>query len=1002
MMRTAQTSHYETSRSRSIFLFLTILTGLSALIYEVIWQRYLANLLGSNSQATATVLAVFLGGLSLGYALFGRISDNRSPRSLTSILGWAEVGIGAWALLFPELYLFLRNQSGLIEPVGSTFSDGLYGVILIGVPTILMGGTIPLLTQALATSVHDSQRLHAQLYTLNTAGAFVGCLISGFYLIPTFGLPLALYFAALINLSAGFALIGLSHRLSRSIAAPPPQSAPGAAANHDNKELPTQRCIAIALLAGFYSITLQTVFIRIAGLSMGASEYTFAMVVSIFILMLALGASLLTRKTSRATLFGNQLLLFFSTLALHQTIPYWPSAVHKVRVLFTPLPSSFYLYHLVLFLALTAVLAIPIGCMGRTLPLLFSYSPLTFERLGKYVGVIYSSNTLGCVLGAYLGGFVLLYHLSLDELFQISLFLIMCNVVLVLPQKAGQRKRFVAQSLAGLTVGVALLVMISPWNNQWFAVGLFRQRQATPTTFLDAEKIHQNLFNNRTLLAYEDGPNTTVAVTESPDPTHSPLNTARSIFVNGKSDGATSRGDRTTTLLLGHLPSLLQRSDNQQAAVIGFGTGITVGAIAQHDRIESINCMEISPVVQQFAHFFDDYNGQASTHPKLKWSIADAYRVLSNSPEQYAVIVSEPSNPWVTGVEKLYSQDFYQLVSDKLAPGGIYAQWLHIYDMSVDTIGMVLNTYHSVFPHVRVFSGGGDIILLGSQHPIEQSHLGNLSQHINDTSSPLSLPEVGFTSVAQLLAREAWWPLEVFAQSGYHTLDVPKLAYQAGKSFFMGQQSEINELMTSDPIRQLTHRQGNQSLLLTWLRSRPPEQAVSELRNAIPGLCGKPLSDLPADWESLNLRCRQALVALISNKALSPRGRLSVKEQAILNYLDNSDKTTLEATGLLKDRRQLATVAIDVFQSYHSPFLSLYPTRLIQAASWCYEDKNDERYLCRSRLIEALAFGDFDTEVKRELSALRQDYPQRTGQPRDQQLEQVAQPGIFNLNNSGG
>ncbi len=774
------------------------------------------------------------------------------------------------------------------------------------------------------------------------------------------------------------------------------------AAKHNNQELSPKRSVVIALLAGFYSITLQTVFIRIAGLSMGASEYTFAMVVSIFIFMLALGASLLTRKTSRTTLFGNQLLLFFSTLALHQTIPYWPSMVHKIRVLFTPLPASFYLYHLVLFLALTAVLAIPIGCMGRTLPLLFSYSPLTFERLGKYVGVIYSSNTLGCVLGAYLGGFVLLYHLNLDELFQLSLFLIMCNVVLVLPQKAGQPKRYVAQKIASLSVGIAICLMLSPWNQEWFAVGLFRHRQATPSTFLDTKEIHRNLLKNREILAYEDGPNTTVAITESPDPTHTPYPTARSIFVNGKSDGATGGGDRITTLLLGHLPSLLQQSDNEQAAVIGFGTGITVGAIAQHEQIQSIHCMEISPVVQQFAHFFDDYNGQASTHPKLKWSIADAYRVLSNSPEQYAVIVSEPSNPWVTGVEKLYSQDFYRLVSEKLAPRGIYAQWLHIYDMSLDTIGMVLNTYHSVFPHVRVFSGGADIILLGSEHPIDQSHLGNLSQHINDTNSPLSLREVGFTTVGHLLAKEAWWPLEVFSQSGYHTLDVPKLAYEAGKSFFMGQHSDLNALITSPSVRQLTHQQGRRSLLVTRLDSLPHDQVVSELSNAIPGLCGTPLQHLPVDWKSLNLRCRQALVALMSKKALSPRGRLSAKEQAVLNYLDNSDKTTLEATGLLTNRPELATVAINLFQSYHSPFLSLYPNRLLQAASWCYEDTSDERYLCRSRLIEALAFGGFNAEVKRELSALRQDYPQRTGQSRDQQLEQFAQPGISNLSNSGG
>ena len=306
---------------RWIALLLTILTGFSGLVYEITWEKYLATLLGSHSEATAAILALFLGGLSVGYWLFGEVTrrmiggagqPNR-PARLLQLYGCLEVGIGVYALLFPTLFVAVQALS-IFVPLGSGLPafafDVLLSALLILPPAILMGGTIPILTQALATGLDDATRFHALVYGFNTVGAFGGALAAGFWLIPALGLVGTLVAMSLVNLAAGVVFIVIGARPLAVAAMPADPDASRVAF------VPGYRVfVAVALLCGFAMMTVQTTVIRIGGLSFGASQFTFSMVVAVFVLSIAIGS--LAVSTARRI---PRLFLVFDLWALFATL----------------------------------------------------------------------------------------------------------------------------------------------------------------------------------------------------------------------------------------------------------------------------------------------------------------------------------------------------------------------------------------------------------------------------------------------------------------------------------------------------------------------------------------------------------------------------------------------------------------------------------------------------------------------------------------------------------
>jgi len=960
---------------RRFALGVIFFTGFTGLVYEVTWHRYLANLIGSQAKAAALILAVFLGGLCLGYVLFGHYSRQRSSSHLVKVCGWTEVGIGIWALLFHFFYSILWNQIGILDPTAkfSLFWDLLICILLVAPPTTLMGGTLPLLTQGLSKDLKDASPLHAKVYAINTGGAFLGCLVGGFLLLPALGLKNTVLLMGLVNFSAGACLIWIGALLKESkfdtekssvverkkITSPSPGS-----------YTPIFIGCFVALLAGFYSISLQVILMRVIGLTMGSSEYAFSMIVAVYILMLALGAWRQAGKQANLfSLWVNQLIIFIGIILVYFLIPQWPYFFHVLRIHFSGISSNFYFYHLFAFVFLSFMLIIPVGAMGSTMPMLFNNVKSKMNHVGLDVGKIYGWNTMGCTLGALLGGFWLFYFFNLDQVIKICLGGIILTVILIFPWKQKSPKvRQMGPILVGL-VCLGIIFVFPHWDKKSLGLGMFRYRKPLSFSFKGPKYFYKRITEEHRVLAYKDGPNSTISVVayhEGPDKAE----VSRALFVNGKSDGQTSKADLQTVRLLGHIPGLLHTASGGKAAVVGYGTGITLGSLTLYPNISEVHSIEISPVVQEFAHYFDFANHNASNHPKVKWHIGDAFRVLGGSQEKYAIITSQPSNPWVTGVERLYSRDFYELVGKSLEKGGVYAQWLQIYSISKESIQLVLKTFSSVFPHIHTFYLQHDLILLGSKQPFGGDSLDNLRERFHLPSIQKELHEVGLRSPEDILMMERFIPARFYRNSKHQSLEFPKLAYMAGKDFFMGYPLKLHDYIFRKEAQPWIRNQQQNSLLNLWFEWNR-EKRTKTLKNIAKISCGNKKAQFVPLWQQKSDLCQKSLVALSVQGSISPAYGFTPLMAKRLRELREQKDFKKKISKLSSPREVL--VYKDLYLNFESIFLPLSPLSLIELGKTCYRKNTLEYLQCRTQVIHFLSGKDFGDLARKEYTNLLQD-----------------------------
>src|SRR5262245_30256656 len=782
-------------------LLLTVLTGAAALVYEVAWQKYFATLLGSHSEATAAVLAIFLGGLAGGYALFGRatrvlVARARAggrPARLLFAYGGVEAGIGVYALLFPTPFGVAQRVSLLVPPghAGPAFAfDVLLTALLIGPPTVLMGGTIPVLTLALAGDVERATRVHAWVYGFNTVGAFLGALLGGFWLVPRLGLDGTVYATAFANLGAGAVFAALDRRAG--------DVAPDLAAVRPAEPVARFAAYAaVALLAGFAMMALQTALNRIGALAFGSSLFTFAMVVAVFVFCIALGSLAVSAlpRIPRGLLVDAQWVLIVLLVLLYFGVSDAPYYALALRTLFQNVDAAFHPYYFSIFLALLTVLVLPIGLAGAILPLLFHELRREAGELGSVAGRLYAWNTVGSLLGALLGGYVLLFWLDLHHVYRIALgaLAVGTGISMVLCGRASWLR-------AGLFVvapACAALFLLPAWNVDRLYAGLFRQRSPGPATHRGPDAFFAQRRGGR-ILFHDDDPTSSVTVTDPSRQPEGKLN--RGIIVNGKSDGSLT-GDYPTMALAALLPALMAES-HERCFVIGWGTGVTTGELAALQGTREIVVAEISQAVLDARPLFDEGNLHASKSPKVTARRGDAYRTLLQSDERFDVIVSEPSNPWVTGVEILYSIELPTAAKEHLPPGGVYGQWFHLYEIDGDSVELVLRNYAAVFANVSVwFTLGTDLLLLGFDSTDRAFDLPALERRFDQPDFRAGFGRAGIASFPALLAHEVL-PIGTLhagkLEGPLHTLRHPILSYQAARGFFRGGVATLPPLARSE------------------------------------------------------------------------------------------------------------------------------------------------------------------------------------------------------------
>ncbi len=805
---------------RPIALFLTVLTGFSGLVYQVAWQKYLAILLGSHSEAVAAVLAIFLGGLAAGYALFGGVTRRfveqarlrgEAPK-LLRLYGLVESGIGVYALLFPFLFSGIQALSVRIPHVGEGFNfsfDVLLTILVIAPPTVLMGGTIPVLTQALSAHLAEATRVHAWVYAFNTAGAFLGALVGAFVLIPTLGLDGVLRVMGLVNLAAGATFLALERRSPPMRADAETDAAGGAPERFAGYA-------SVVLLSGFAMMCIQTTLNRVGALSFGASHFTFAMVVAVFVLCIALGSFAVSalRRIPPVVIVGSQWLLVILLGVMYFELENVPYYAHVVRSLFTNVSAGFYPYYFFVFLGILTFLVIPIGLSGALLPLVFHHLRNEVKGLGGVAGRLYAWNTLGSLLGALLGGYALLFFVDLQHVYAIALgaLVLGASILSVLVLR-------LPVFVAGLATAAALCacLFLPDWEPFRMSSGLFRLRAAQPQTFAGPEAMFADRSRGMTIVFHDDDPTNTVAVTDG---------NSRSLVTNGKADGNLYY-DYTTMALMGLVPALLS-DDPSRVFVIGWGLGVTAGELGSLDEVDEVLAAEISPAVLAAAPFFDEGNQNAATNPKIQAIRSDAYRALLRSEGQFGVIASEPSNPWVMGVEMLFSEEFLRVARDRLTPGGVFAQWFHLYEGNDETLDIVLRTYKAVFGDMAVwFTRGDDVVLLGFKGPSPALDIDRLRKRFERADFHVGFERAGVDSWIQLLAHEVL-PLGAVAATEMpgptHTLRHPILSDSAARAFFAGGHAELPRM----PSQPASHGTASGSLLLRELAGNEASEEVLE------------------------------------------------------------------------------------------------------------------------------------------------------------------------------
>ena len=773
-----------------MILLLFFLSGATALVYEVLWSKYLSLMFGSTVQAQTMVLSVFMGGLALGNFLFGRRSVVIKHPLLA--YGYMELGIGIYAAGFDLLY---RAADGLFVLLGTPLLHHSFMLLclkavlstaLLLPPTVLMGGTLPLLAGWLQRTSKESGRMSARFYSVNTLGAVFGAGLAGFYLVKTFGLVATALIAGLVNAIVGTIAIGLARRegITRAASvAETPALAPVPAA--------TRACMLVAMTGGI-AMGLEILASRGLSLIFGSSLQAFALVLMSFILGIGMGSTLIASPQLRrwndhrfavVLLLGAAVWVGLLIFRIENWVEFYRWA--KTGLARTEVG---YAYHQLLTSVMSlVVLGLPAALIGAVLPLMIRLAQ-SGNALGAEVGRLLTWNTLGAVVGVLLTGFVLMPLLGLRAAFA-ALGVALAMTALFYSWRNGRT----ALNIVAATTALVLLALATQDDQKWkflFGSGVFRTRDLTYRPGLLEQR--RKMVN---LLFYRDAPDATVCVEQIKGMSEMTL------LINGKAD-ASAIGDYSTQILCAHLP-MIARPQSTDVFILGLGSGITGAAALAHPIQRLVIAENCGPVIEA-AQLFSGVNEGVLTNSIARILREDGRTALKLAPQRYDVIISEPSNPWTAGVGSVFSQEFYAIAASRLKPGGVIAQWFHVYEMQDAIVGMVLRTFSLVFPHCEVWdAGGGDIILLGGLEPWEVK-VENFVEVLKRPSVNRQLKTIGVSQPAQLLARQLASQRTAFAipDEGVVQSDfMPLLEYEAPRAFFIGARSTLLQVFDERTIQ---------------------------------------------------------------------------------------------------------------------------------------------------------------------------------------------------------
>lgn len=755
-------------RDRAVVLLypLFFVSGATGLTYQILWARQLHLVFGTSTFAITTVLAAFMGGLAIGGFAMGRIADR--VRSPLAVYGWIEVGIGVYALLFPlllavvtPLYLGLWQA---LEPPPVLFGAAQFIVVgcLLLLPTALMGATLPLLARFATDRVSAAGDRVGTLYALNTAGAVFGTWLCGFVLLPAAGLSWTTWIAAATNLALGCAAL-LAQRTARGaeLAAPT-----------DDQPDPTfdTRGLAVAVaagLAGFAALAYEVTWTRVLGLMLGASTYAFSLMLLAFLIGIALGGwgggraadAVLARWGQRGlfgVLAGVQVGVAALSYALLYLFPELPFLYVQLYDAFGAEGSPLLLWSASMALAVV-VMTPPAVLMGAAFPLAVRAVVGSSESLGGPVGRIYGFNTAGSVLGAALAGFVLLPTLEIHGTVVVAVLVNLAGAGLLLSwsvaSRGGRAERALLVGVGALAAALLVLAVIpsrvEDLQRRQLLMTAGMYKYVSDLSDRTRAGILRYTVEQYDLLYYREGLSSVVTVARNRE--------SGNIWLanNGKVEASTTV-DMPTQVLVSLL-SFLYADDPRDVLVIGLASGITAGSVTRVPQVETLDVVELEPAIEAAARFFDEQNHSVLDDPRTRlWFNDGRNHLLLARPSSYDVVVSEPSNPWISGVSNLFTREFLQMGRSRLRPGGVWAQWVQMYGMDAEDLCSLLATFADVYPHVALFMTveDADLVMLGSERPLtpDPDHIARALRDQPGLASELA--RVGLDDPLRLLS--AW------------------------------------------------------------------------------------------------------------------------------------------------------------------------------------------------------------------------------------------------------
>ncbi len=676
-------------------------SGVSALIYQIIWIRKFGLVFGVDVFTMATVLSAFMGGLAIGSLLFGRLSDRiKNPLSLFMLL---EFGIGLFAITFPytfrgliHLYTPLIQGSGL-SGYSAQLIKFLFSFIYLLIPTTLMGGTLPVIFKFFIKRLNNLGWHVSNLFAVNNLGAVAGCFLAGFILIKSFGITASLYIAAFLNLVNALAVYFIFRRRVLSEKLPEEVSMPGETESANKLSKPMLRLVLwVFAIEGFTTLAFEVIWTRIfIGFSYDKTTYFFSIIVLSVIFGLSAGSLITSRWIDRRKnlvnllalleiltgLVSMALLILFSRISLRLNLD---------RSVFEPWLKIIGKEYFVFFL----FLVIPSTLTGMIYPIVSKLYADNIGKLGNRMGVIGFLDNIGSVLGSFMAGFVMIPLFGVVRSFILVVALNVMLGVLLVAFNSQVTKRRKAVSLSLAIIAAFFLIVKAPARKyfSWW------------------DKSRYELWSNfvQKVPFYYEGVDGTVTLRQ--------YYNFIALNINGHNTAYTSVKDQIVNRMLGYIPYMVHPAP-ERALVIGFGLGFTVESLIQPE-IKSVDVAEICTGVIKSGLTMNEWNDAVLRHPKVHTRLEDGRELLFRATDKYDIITSNAVHPRLSN--NIYTEDFYDLCREKLNKGGIMCQWATPNWLNEREFKSQVKAFVNAFAYAQLwYINEYTIILIGSEDPID-------------------------------------------------------------------------------------------------------------------------------------------------------------------------------------------------------------------------------------------------------------------------------------------